>query len=361
MACRPEADGRGWFLPVSPGTRFVTIGGAIANDVHGKNHHRFGTIGRHVAWLDLARSDGSSVRCGPEQRPELFRATIGGLGLTGIILRVGLRLRRVEGTAFEQEDIRFGDLGNFFALSAESDAEWEYTAAWIDCFASGAALGRGILSCARHIPGRGAEPPSLAPRLSVPITLPAPLVTKAVTRPFNAVHWRKLGRRGRRRSIGSYQPILYPLDAIGGWNRLYGPRGFYQFQCAVPAANAQTAVAELLRSVAASGEGSMLAVLKLFGDVPSPGMLSFPLPGATLALDFANRGDSTVALLEQLERITMEAGGRIYPAKDSLMRPESFRRGYPRLAEFLPHVDPGLSSGFARRVGITHELRAAAA
>jgi FAD/FMN-containing dehydrogenase len=360
VICQPEPGGGAWFLPVSPGTRYVTLGGAIANDVHGKNHHRFGTIGRHVAWIELARSDGGRVRCSPKSEGGLFRATIGGLGLTGVILRVGLQLRHVPGTALETEDIRFGALDEFFSLSASSDPDWEYTAAWIDCFASGPRLGRGIFSRARHAPGRAGRPPLTAPRFSVPVTLPIPLIGSGSVRGFNALYWRKLGPGGRRLATGPYEPVFYPLDAIGKWNRLYGPRGLRQFQCAVPREDAPEVVRELLRTIAASGDGSMLAVLKMFGDLPSPGLLSFPLPGATLALDFPNRGETTCRLLERLEEVTVAAGGRIYPAKDSMMSPESFHLGYPRFPEFLRFTDPGLSSAFARRIGLQQRLKAAA-
>ena len=352
VLCRPEAGGGGFFLPVSPGTRFVTVGGAIANDVHGKNHHAAGTFGAHVESFDLARSDGRVLHCSAGENPELFAATIGGLGLTGIVLRATFRLRRVEGLAVEAEDIRFGGLQEFFALSAESDGAWEYTAAWIDGFAKGAALGRGIFSRVRHLPGQGVPPPTREPRLAVPLTPPVSAVTGLSARLFNALHGRKLGRNGIARRTGSYEKVLYPLDAVGAWNRLYGPKGFFQFQAVVPKAEAQEAVAAMLREVAAAGEGSPLAVLKVFGDRPSPGLLSFPMAGATLALDFPDRGEGTSRLLKRLERIAVEAGGRIYPAKDAVMSPDSFRRGYPAAERFRDAMDPAFSSAFARRVGL---------
>jgi FAD/FMN-containing dehydrogenase len=352
VLCRPEPDGGGFFPPVSPGTRYVTVGGAIANDVHGKNHHALGSFGCHVESFDLLRSDGQVMHCSGTDNPELFAATIGGLGLTGIILRATLRLRRVEGLALESEDIRFDDLDGFFALSAESDGAFEYTAAWIDCFAKGAALGRGIFSRARHAPGRGAPPPAREPRLTMPLTPPVSAVTGLSARAFNALYRRRLGRGGIARRIGPCGAVLYPLDAIGSWNRLYGPKGFFQFQNAVPARNAREAVAAMLREIAAAGEGSILAVLKVFGNRPSPGLLSFPMEGATLALDFANRGEATFKLLQRLERITLDAGGRMYPAKDSLMSPEAFRRGYPAAERFRDAMDPAFSSAFARRVGL---------
>jgi FAD/FMN-containing dehydrogenase len=360
VLCRPDGDGSAWFLPVSPGTRFVTVGGAIANDVHGKNHHRAGCFGSHVLGFELARSDGSLVSCSRQARPDLFAATIGGLGLTGLILSARLQLRRVAGTGVEAEDIRLGSLAEFFAVSADSETAWEYTAAWIDCLAAGAALGRGIFSRARHKEGEAAPAPSLAPSITIPVAAPVTPLNRLTLRAFNGAYFHRLGQRGLRHRVGSYEPVLYPLDKIGGWNRLYGRRGFFQFQCAIPQASAADATAELLRRIAASGEGSMLAVLKNFGDRPSPGLLSFPLPGATLALDFPDRGAPTRQLLGDLETVVVAAGGRLYPAKDAVMTAETYHRGYPRLGEFLPHVDPGMSSAFARRVGLDRRLRQAA-
>ncbi len=350
VVCRPEADGSGWLLPVTPGTRFVTVGGAIANDVHGKNHHSAGTFGCHVLSLELARSDGSRLICTPDAHPELFAATIGGLGLTGLILSATIQMRRVPGLAVEAEDIRFGRLSDFFALADESDEAWEYTAAWIDCVAGGRALGRGIYSRARHAARRGTPPPPRLPKVRFPVAPPFSLVTPLTVRAFNAAYWRKLGPRGRSHHVGSYEKVFYPLDAIGEWNRVYGPRGFYQFQCRIPPAGMRDVVAELLGMIAASGQASTLSVLKLFGPRESPGLLSFPASGATLALDFPNRGASTGTLLRRLEEVVMQAGGRLYPCKDGVMQPATFQAGYPGLGRFLTHIDPGFASGFARRV-----------
>jgi FAD/FMN-containing dehydrogenase len=352
VACRPEADGSAWFLPVSPGTRFVSVGGAIANDVHGKNHHRFGTFGRHVLSLELARTDGTRQVCSASENGALFAATIGGLGLTGLILAATLRLRRVPGTALAVEEVRFQTLDEFFAISQDSDRDWEYTAAWVDCQAGGSRMGRGIFSRANHAAGVAAAPPPRAPRVHVPLRLPFSLVNNATGRCFNALYWSNpIAKRGSRRVAGC-APVLYPLDALGDWNRLYGRSGFYQFQCVLPPAMMRSAIAELLKTVAASGERSTLAVLKMFGDVPSPGLLSFPMPGATLALDFANRGATTRGLLGRLEGLTREAGGRLYPAKDAVMSAETFNRGFGRTAEFRALIDPGIGSAFARRVGL---------
>jgi FAD/FMN-containing dehydrogenase len=352
VICRPDGDGSGWFLPVSPGTRFVTLGGAIANDVHGKNHHRSGTIGCHILSIEIARSDGSRQVCSPDTNAELFAATIGGLGLTGVILSASLQMRRVSGLALETEDVHFGSLDEFFTLARESDATWEYTAAWVDCLAQGENLGRGVFSRARHATGVAAEPPSRDARYTIPFALPFGLVNGTSSRAFNELY----RRRQVVRRTGSYEPVLYPLDAVGRWNLLYGPKGFYQFQCAIPTDAAAVSIREMLQETAIAGQGSPLAVLKMFGDIPSPGFLSFPMAGATLALDFPNRGASTIALLKRLEAIAIEGGGRIYPAKDSLMSPESFRRGFPALDRFLAFRDPALSSAFARRTFIAEEM-----
>ncbi len=355
VVCRPDADGSGWLLPVTPGTRFVTVGGAIANDVHGKNHHSFGTFGAHVISFELARTDGSRLICSANDHPDLFAATIGGLGLTGLILSAPIQMRRVPGLAVEAEDIRFDGLSDFFDLAGESDGTWEYTAAWIDCLARGRFLGRGIYSRARHVAGRGAEPPSRQRRIRVPVAPPFSLVMPLPVRPFSAASWRKMGLRTRSSKIGSYETVFYPLDAIGEWNRVYGPKGLYQFQCRIPPDAMRAVVAELLGIIAASGQASMLSVLKLFGPRTSPGLLSFPDRGATLAIDFPNRGASTSALLGRLEHEVVQAGGRLYPAKDGLMQAATFQAGYPGLDRFRPHIDPGFASGFARRVGLIPE------
>jgi FAD/FMN-containing dehydrogenase len=353
VICRPDSDGSGWMLPVTPGSRFVTVAGAIANDVHGKNHHLHGTFGRHVLSFELARSDGARVVCSPTENPELFAASIGGLGLTGLILRATIQLRRVSGLAVDAEDIRFDTLSDFFRLARESDADWEYTAAWVDCLATGTSLGRGIFSRARHAPGVAAEPPPRRPKLDFPIKPPLPLTNNLTVRAFNALYWRKLGiGTTHRRSVGPYEKVFYPLDAIGHWNRAYGPAGFYQFQNVVPLANAEASIRDMLQVITASGQGSMLSVLKIFGDQPSPGLMSFPMQGATLALDFPNRGKPTLDLLARLEAITVEAGGRLYPAKDGVMTAATLRRGYPAIDRFAQSIDPHFASAFARRVDL---------
>jgi FAD/FMN-containing dehydrogenase len=339
---------RGWFLPVTPGTRFITIGGAIANDVHGKNHHIAGTFSRHVRRFELLRSNGERLLCAPDQNPQWFAATVAGLGLTGLITWAELQLRRVPGPGMTVETIRYSNLAQFRALSAESDADFEYTVAWVDCTARGAQLGRGLLQRARHAPGLNGTAPGRG-SLNVPFTPPFSLINQASLRLFNTAYYhRQMGARVQ--SHTHYESFFYPLDAIRNWNRIYGPRGMYQYQCVLPQEADEGGTAALLAAITASGLGSFLAVLKRFGDLPSVGLLSFPRAGVTLALDFPNRGERLERLLRRLDAIVAAAGGRIYPAKDGRMPGSLFRSGFPQWQRFTSFIDPACSSNFWRRV-----------
>ncbi len=341
---------RGWFPPVTPGTALLTVGGAIANDVHGKNHHRSGSFGHHVLEFELQRSDGQVRRCGPSLNREWFVATLGGLGLTGLIRTARLQLRRVPGVWIEGDSHRFSDLEEFFALAAQSDIDYEYTVAWLDCASPGANLGRGVFMRGNHVPHPTPTPRHRKPR-SVPFTLPFCPVTSASVRCFNELYYRRPGAQASR-TRWHYQPFLFPLDSLQHWNRLYGPHGFLQYQCVLPGAPAVTTapLQDLLHQIAASGLGSFLVVLKQFGDRPSLGLLSFPRAGATLALDFPNRGARTLRLLEDLDAITRSAGGAVYPAKDARMSALSFQRYFPQWQQLQPFIDPKFSSSFWRRV-----------
>jgi FAD/FMN-containing dehydrogenase len=335
---------RGWCLPVVPGTQLVTVGGAIANDVHGKNHHRAGTFADHVRALTLVRTDGTTIECGPDLRPDWFAATVGGLGLTGIIAQAELQLQRTPGPWLEAETLPFSGLDAFFQLSAESESGWEYTVSWIDC-TSGANV-RGLLMRANPIDG--GERTRRARQRAFPFTPPVSLINRLTLRALNEIYY-ALNKRHAGRRIVHYEPFLYPLDGIGAWNRLYGPKGFYQYQCVVPPGSGRQAVHDMLDAIARSGEGSILAVLKIFGDRRPPGLLSFVAPGVTLALDFQNR-TGVLQLFERLDAIVRAAGGRLYPAKDARMPREMFEAGYPRLGEFLAYRDPGVSSAMSRRL-----------
>ncbi len=338
---------RGWFLPVTPGTRFVTLGGAIANDVHGKNHHIAGTFGRHVPRFELLRSDGSRTVWEPGSG--LFAATVGGLGLTGLITWAELQLKPIHHRALDVEYIKFGGLDEFLALSAESSATHEYVVSWVDCLASGASLGRGIFMRGNHLPpGTGPAAPGRPSGrgIPVPFDFPSFVLNPLTVRAFNTLYYHKQFATRSRRTV-DYEPFFYPLDALLHWNRMYGRAGFLQHQCVVPS----DAVREILHRIAKAGLGSFLAVLKMFGDVPSPGMLSFPQPGVTLALDFLNTGPALLAFLESLDRIVVSSGGRINPSKDARMAACDFHAFYPRFDEFRGFIDPRFSSSFLRRVG----------
>lgn len=340
---------RGFYPPVVPGTSHVTLGGMVANDVHGKNHHSAGTIGRWVTSIELVRSDGSQVRLTPSEHADLFSATIGGLGLTGVMTEIELRLRPIQSAEMVVEDIPFGDIGRFFELTRESDESWEYTVAWIDCISTGGKLGRGIFTRARHGADGGFDHGSVASRLSMPVDLPRWVFNSGSIKLFNELYWRmKANKQGRRRE--RLAKVLFPLDSIGRWNRMYGSRGMYQYQCVVPPERGSDVVRELLSQTSAAGEGSFLAVLKTFGGLKSPALLSFPMAGATLALDLPNRGVRTLDLMDRLDGIVADAGGRLYPAKDGRMSSAMFKRGYPDWETFAAHVDPQFSSGFWRRV-----------
>ena len=335
---------RGWFLAVTPGTRFVTLGGAVANDVHGKNHHRAGTCGHHVRAFELVRSDGSRRICSPTEHPNWFAATLGGLGLTGLITWVEIQLRAIEGPWIQAESRRFSDLGDFFRLSAEADTTHEFTVAWIDCAARGARLGRGILLSGNFAPlavGTGKLPRTHG-LLNIPFTPPLSLINRLSLNAFNALYYRK----PEGASLTHYAPFFYPLDGIGHWNRIYGPRGFLQYQCVLPPETAEPVMRDVLARIAASGQGSFLAVLKRFGEQPSLGMLSFPRPGVTIALDFPMLGRETLRLLDELDAVVAEAGGSLYPAKNGRMSPVLFRQSCPKLGVFIPFMDSHFSSSF---------------
>ncbi len=339
---------RGWFLPVTPGTQFVTLGGALANDVHGKNHHVRGTFGCHVPRFGLIRSDRPPLVCSCNENAELYAATIGGLGLTGIIDWLELQLVPIRSSELDATHIRFGALDEFFALSAELDSQHEYTVAWIDCLARGKAAGRGIYMVGDHAQ-EGPLAFAKQSKLNVPITPPFSAINRLSLRLFNTAYYRG-HRAGRHTSQISYEPFFYPLDRILNWNRMYGPHGFQQYQCAIPDANAAAATRELLDAIAAAHSGSFLAVLKRFGDVASPGLLSFPMPGATLALDFPQQGEITARLFARLDAIVREAGGRLYPAKDAHMSGADFRNAYPGFEQIRKLSDPVISSRFWQRV-----------
>lgn len=342
---------RGFFLPVTPGTKFVTLGGAIANDIHGKNHHVDGNISHHLTKFELLRSTGQRIECAPTTNSGMFHATIGGIGLTGLITWAEIRLRRIYNPFINQEVIKTQGLADFFELSNDPEKRWTYTVSWIDCLAKGTDLGRGLYIRGNHAGPDNSDTPIKAPspKLSVPFDFPAFALSKSTVRAFNLLYRNKqLGRY--RRTLVHYDPFFYPLDSILHWNRIYGRRGFLQWQCVVPFNDGRESITEILTEISRAGLGSFLTVLKTFGDIPSLGIMSFPRPGVTLALDFPNNGDALFQLLDRLDDITRSARGRIYIAKDARMSPRNFVAFYPELDKFQEYIDPAFSSSFWRRV-----------
>ncbi|MGC1789193.1 MAG: FAD-binding oxidoreductase [Terriglobales bacterium] len=336
---------KGWFLPVTPGTRFVTIGGAIANDVHGKNHHCAGTFGAHVRQIGLHRSNDGLVVCNSQHNSDMLRATVGGLGLTGVIAWTDIQLKPVAGPWIDAELVPFESLNAFLDLSRESNDRFEYSVAWLDCFAG--KNPRGLFFRGNHSADRGQEfRPQRGPKL--PFALPAWMLNRYSVKAFNTAYY-KIHAARKGAAVVPYDSFFYPLDSVRQWNLLYGRQGFLQYQCVIPESNLE-AFEELLDRIARSGMGSFLGVLKQFGSAPPAGMLSFPRPGITIALDFAMRGERTLKLMQSLDEIVQKSGGALYPAKDARMSPALFEASYPRWRGFVPYIDPKMSSSFWRRV-----------
>ncbi|WP_225847803.1 FAD-binding oxidoreductase [Streptomyces sp. HPF1205] len=352
----------GWFVPVTPGTRFVTVGGAIAADIHGKNHHLSGSFTRHVRALELLTGDGETRLVTPEDEPELFWATAGGMGLTGVVLAATLQLLPVETSLMTVDTERAADLDDLMARLSATDHRYRYSVAWVDLLARGSRTGRAVLTQGEHAP-LDALPPRLraTPLAFRPGTrLPAPprampggLLTPASVGLFNEVWYRAAReRRGRLRRLSSF---FHPLDGVPHWNRIYGPRGFVQYQFVVGRGQEET-LRGIVRTLSTRQCPSFLAVLKRFG-AGDPGWLSFPMPGWTLALDIPAALPGLGSLLDELDERVAAAGGRVYLAKDSRLRPEAAARMYPRLAEFSAlrqRYDPKgvLTSDLARRLGL---------
>jgi len=326
---------RGWFPPVTPGTKFVTVGGCVAADVHGKNHHRDGCFGRFVDGLRLRVAGGSEVSCGPGVERDLFLATVGGMGLTGLITEVTFRLRPVEGPWMMAESVAVPHLDGMLEGLRSSARDWPYTVGWIDSLARGARLGRGILIRGRHARAAEVGPrhPARARALAVPLDAPGWLLGSALVRAFNALYYRR-HRRATGLRIEFHEDFFYPLDAIRDWNRLYGRRGFLQYQCVVPRAAGAGAIARILDRLAVAAAASFLSVIKDCGP-ESDAFLSFPMEGTTLALDLPYRKGATEALVHELNALVIAAGGRIYLAKDAVTRAEDFARMMPRLRTWL--------------------------
>jgi decaprenylphospho-beta-D-ribofuranose 2-oxidase len=330
---------RGFFPPVVPGTKFVTVGGMIAADVHGKNHHRDGGFGAHVEELKLAVPDGRTLACSPVENAELFAATVGGMGLTGTILEATFRLRRVETGWMRQRTIVANNLDAAIAALQET-AGATYSVAWIDCLARGASLGRSLVYAAEHAtrddvaalrPGAALFPSPRQGRLAVPLDLPASVLNRASVRAFNGLYFRRGARRAGEPFLVHWDPYFFPLDGVCDWNRIYGRGGFVQYQCVIPPAAARQALGDIIERISRRGRASFLAVLKPLG--AGAGTIAFPMEGFTLALDLPVTPD-VFPLLDELDAVVVKAGGRIYLAKDARQSPATFEAGYSGLAAF---------------------------
>ena len=353
---------QGWFLPVTPGTQWASLGGCVAADVHGKNHHHAGTFGQHVLSLELILADASRISCSATQNPALFWATVGGMGLTGIIGEVSLQLIPISSPYLQVRNYAAANLAATFALFGNPGLDDQYSVAWIDCLASGAQLGRSVLMCGHHaahdaLPA-GLQSPATPKRArSLPFDLPAAVLNPFTVKLFNAVYYRQQGGKTSP-FFARYDAYFYPLDSIAHWNRLYGKRGFVQYQCVLPEAGAFDAVTALLQALAQSRRASFLAVLKRLG-AQNSALLSFPMAGYTLALDIPLRDVGVFTLLRSLDEIVLRCGGRVYLAKDALLTPQAFRVMYPRYSEWLAikrEVDPmqRFQSSLAQRLEIGH-------
>jgi decaprenylphospho-beta-D-ribofuranose 2-oxidase len=340
---------RGWFPPVTPGTKFVSLGGCVAADVHGKNHHRDGAFVAHVAELEIVLADGNRRRCSPQKDVELFWATIGGMGLTGIITEVSFQLRPIETAYLVVEHSRASNLDELLTLLEDQSLDDHYSVAWIDCLAKGRSIGRGIFMRGHHaevaaLQGKVADPLRLKTqrRFNLSFDLPSGLLNWLSGSAFNHFYYWSQGRR-EKPFITDYERFFYPLDSVANWNRLYGPRGFVQYQCVFPPATARRGLRRLLDALAHSGRPSFLGVLKRFGP-EGQGLLSFPMEGYTLAIDLPVTNPELFTFLDRLDEIVMEDGGRVYLAKNPRLRPELFKAMYPRLPEWVrikAQVDPG--------------------
>ncbi|MEQ1667215.1 MAG: FAD-binding oxidoreductase [Sulfuriferula sp.] len=353
---------QGWFLPVTPGTRYVTLGGCVAADVHGKNHHHDGAFSQHISALELILADGAKVSCSATENAALFWATVGGMGLTGIIGEVSLRLIPITSPYVQVRHHAAANLTEVFALFENAMLDDAYSVAWIDCLATGKSLGRSVLMTGHHADAANLPSvmrPAAKSAKSIPFDLPAFALNPLTVKGFNQFYYSREGRKTAP-FFAHYMDYFYPLDGISHWNRLDGKRGFVQYQCVIPTAGAFTAVTALLEKLAASQRPSFLAVLKKLG-VQNSGLLSFPLAGYTLALDIPMRDAGVLALTRELDAIVLAHGGRVYLAKDAVLTAQTFRIMYPRHAEWLrikQSVDPDgrFASSLSQRLalGVQH-------
>ena len=318
----------GWFLPVTPGTSYVTLGGAIASDVHGKNHHSAGTFGQHVKSLSIVLGTGEVVTASPQSHADLFHATCGGMGLTGIIISATIQLLPIRSSLISQKTIK-ADCIEAACEAFETNNDATYSVAWIDCLSKGKSLGRSVIMLGEHAEQGGLEIDTRQ-KVSVPFSTPSVLLNSLTMKAFNTAYWHK--SKDNLRQTVALMPYFYPLDAIGEWNRLYGKKGFLQFQCVVPKLDGVANMRKLLTEISHSGYGSFLAVLKQFG-TGNENLLSFPIEGYTLALDF-KASQPAFQTVRRLEEMVVDMGGRLYLTKDAVMQESTFKATYPNWEKF---------------------------
>jgi FAD/FMN-containing dehydrogenase len=343
---------KGWFLPVTPGTKFVSVGGAIACDVHGKNHHKEGSFSDHVLAFKIATVSEGIVECSRESRPELFYATCGGMGLTGIVLEATFQLKPITSAYIDEVILKANNLDEVFAMFEEYDS-YTYSVAWIDCLTTGSALGRSLLMLGEHA-STGERTIGKKGKLSVPFDMPSMLLNRYSIQAFNTLYYNKTTHKRSERKT-HYEPFFYPLDGINNWNRMYGKNGFTQYQFVLPKPTGKEGMREILNRIAESKKGSFLAVLKAFGK-GNDNYLSFPFEGYTLALDF-KLDTEVLRLLGELDNIVIEHGGRLYLCKDSRMSQRMLQLGYPDLDKFVTvrseyGANTILNSSQSRRLGL---------
>lgn len=341
----------GWFLPVTPGLKYITVGGAIGNDIHGKNHYHAGTFGHYLKQFELLRSNGQRLICSPTQNTELFQATIGGIGLTGLITWAEFSLKPMSSVYLEAQQIVTKNLAEVLDLFNSSKDTYEYTIASIDSSATGKHIGCGYFLRGNH---EKKSSPDLSdvfhePIITIPKPLPFSLLNHTTITAFNKFYYHRQLAKSKSMRM-HYDAFFYPQDVIVNWNYLYGPQGFIQYQCQVPTTSAKETLKIIFETIQKAGIASPLTTLKMLGPKLSLGHLSFPYEGYTLALDFPNTGQSLLKVLNELDSITQKAGGRIYLAKDARTSPYMFKTSYPTWQNMLPHIDPAFSSSLWRRV-----------
>ena len=338
----------GWFLPVVPGTKYVTIGGAIANDIHGKNHHKSGSFGNFVNSFKLLRSSGEIIDCSKTENEDYFKATIGGMGLTGIIISAEIKLIKIKSQYIDNQIVRYDSLEEYWNINQKCEEKFDYTVSWVDCLTKNEGGLRGVFHSGNHSENQHKKENKKEFSIPVPFTSPVSLINNLTMKIINESYFRI--NKSESSKFQHYNPFFFPLDLIGSWGRAYGPKGFFQYQFVIPPNAGIEGIDRIIKEVKNHGQIPALGVLKTFGDIKSVGMMSFPREGLTMALDFQNKGVKTLKFFEKLDNIVMDYGGALYPAKDARMSKKVFVNSFPNLSEFSNFIDPKFSSSFWRRV-----------